>query len=181
MKRILLIALGLTVGLLGGCRTGVEVVSPDPASIPELESKEAAAEQPASQPVAAPEPAPAAEPEVHENKIKWTTASEVDNFGYDVYRSESEDGPFEVLNGEVIEGAGTVDEPTAYQFVDDTIDPHKAYHYYVESISMSGVRERFTPIIRASPKVPSTEQVPAAEQVPTAEPEVDEAVDEDGE
>jgi hypothetical protein len=92
--------------------------------------------------------------EVFQNTIKWSTASELDNFGYDVYRSESEDGAFERLNTEVIEGAGTTDEVNRYQYVDDTIDPRKTYYYYVESISMSGVRERFTPIAKTPPKVP---------------------------
>lgn len=78
--------------------------------------------------------------------IKWATASEVDNFGYDVYRSENEDGPFDRLTEDPIEGAGTTDEPSYYQFVDDTIDPRKDYYYYVESISIHGERERFTPV-----------------------------------
>jgi hypothetical protein len=92
--------------------------------------------------------------EAFENTIKWSTASELDNFGYAVYRSESEDGPFARINTEVIEGAGTTDEVSHYCFVDDTIDPHKTYYYYVESISMSGVRERFTPIAETPPKIP---------------------------
>ncbi len=98
------------------------------------------------------------ENEVYKNTVKWATASEVDNFGYDVYRSQSEEGPFERLNPEVIEGAGTTDEPTRYRYVDDTIDPHTTYYYYVESISMSGVRERFTPIAKVPPKIPAEEE-----------------------
>jgi len=92
------------------------------------------------------------------NTIKWSTASEVDNFGYDIYRSESEDGPFERINTEIVEGAGTTDEVSRYEFVDDTIDPHTTYYYYVESISMSGVRERFTPIAKTPPKTPPAEE-----------------------
>ena len=99
---------------------------------------------------------------VYRNTVKWATASEVDNFGYDVYRGESEDGPFERINPEVIEGAGTSDEPNHYRYVDDTIDPRKTYFYYVESIAMSGVRERFTPIAKAPPKI--SEDREAAEQ-----------------
>ena len=87
-----------------------------------------------------------------ENTLRWKTASEVDNFGFDVYRADSEEGPFERLTEEPIPGAGTTDEPQQYVFVDDTIEAGKAYWYYVESISMSGVRERFTPVFRAAPK-----------------------------
>ena len=99
-------------------------------------------------------PAPPAPAAVYSNTIRWSTASEVDNFGFDVYRGESEDGPFIRLNPVPIEGGGTTDEPRSYSFVDDTIDPHRTYYYYVESISMSGERERFTPIGKAAPKLP---------------------------
>ena len=101
-------------------------------------------------------------PEAHQNTVKWATASEVDNFGYDVYRSLNEEGPFERINAEVVEGAGTSDEPTHYRYVDEAIDPRKTYYYYVESISMSGVRERFTPIAKVPPKI--TEEESSAEQ-----------------
>ncbi len=90
---------------------------------------------------------------VYENTIKWVTASELDNFGYDVYRGDSKEGPFECLTDEPIVGAGTTDEPTYYRYVDDTIDPYETYWYYVESISLHGDRERFTPIYSAKPKL----------------------------
>ncbi len=109
----------------------------------------------------------AATAETYQNTIKWSTASEVDNFGFDVFRGDSEDGPFERLNAETIEGGGTVDEPRKYQFVDDTIDPHRTYYYYVESISMGGVRERFTPVGKAGPKIKPVEidaEKPAGEE-----------------
>lgn len=104
-------------------------------------------------PAAGPPPAPA-----YGNSIKWKTASELDNFGYDVYRGESPEGPFERINPRVIEGAGTTDEPTAYEYVDRGVDPRKTYYYYVESISMDGVRKRFTPIGTAEPKILAVEE-----------------------
>ena len=91
--------------------------------------------------------------EKHSNALRWSTATETDNFGYDVYRGESEDGPFKRLNPDPIPGAGTTDEPSSYEFIDDDIDPYKTYWYYLESISLSGVKERFTPIFRKKPKL----------------------------
>jgi len=93
----------------------------------------------------------AGEDEVPSRTIKWKTASELDNFGFDVYRGESEEGPFTRLTEQPILGAGTSDAPSSYQYVDDTIDPDKTYYYYVESISNNGVRERFTPIYEVGP------------------------------
>lgn len=86
------------------------------------------------------------------NTIKWRTSSEESNFGFNVYRSGSEEGPFKKLNDTPIEGGGTTDTPRNYQFEDTEIEPNKGYYYYVESISLEGVRERFTPVIYAKPK-----------------------------
>lgn len=94
------------------------------------------------------------EPPRYQNTLKWSTASEVDNFGYDVYRGDSDEGPFGKLTKEPIPGAGTTDEPSHYEYVDDTIDPRRVYYYYVESIAMDGTRERFTPVRKAEAKLP---------------------------
>jgi hypothetical protein len=134
--------LGIGIVIAGGCASSG---SPEPAS--DSSSATSAATQPA-----APRQAPD-EPPV--NTLKWTTASEVDNFGFDVYRSLSEDGPFEKITVEPLPGAGTTDEPQKYVFVDDTIDPSRDYFYYIESISLGGVRERFSPIILAPAKRPT--------------------------
>lgn len=86
------------------------------------------------------------------NTLRWSTASEVDNFGFDVFRATKEEGPFAAVNDEPVPGAGTVDTPSDYVYVDDTIAAGQEYFYYVESISMSGERERLTPVFRAPPK-----------------------------
>ncbi len=110
--------------------------------------------------------APAEEPfeeESYSRTLRWSTASEVDNFGFDVYRGDSEEGPFERLTETPIEGAGTTDLTTRYSFEDDTIDPYRTYYYYVESISLTGVREQFTPVITAKPKLPAEGETEAGE------------------
>jgi hypothetical protein len=113
-------------------------------------------EEPAVSPASRSESAPsdddgaAEEPPV--NTLKWTTASEVENFGFDIYRSFSEDGPFDRITAEPIPGAGTTDEPQSYVWVDAEIDPSEDYYYYIESISLGGVREKFSPVIRSPAK-----------------------------
>ena len=84
-----------------------------------------------------------------QNVIRWSTASEVDNFGFDVYRAEQENGPFTRITQQPVPGAGTSDEPARYEYTDASIKPDIQYYYYVESISMSGVREKFTPTFKA--------------------------------
>lgn len=156
-RRGQIIAWAIAAILAAACRTATPSSPAPPAPAPSTPAP------------SAPEPAPAAtdtaaetaQPEVDglentvfKNTIRWVTASEVDSFGFDVYRGESETGPFVRLNAEIIEGAGTTDEPRRYEFVDSTIDPYKTYYYYVESIAMSGEREHFTPIAKVAPKIP---------------------------
>jgi len=86
------------------------------------------------------------------NTPKWSTASELENFGFDVYRGDTEEGEFTRLTESPIQGAGTSDEPHSYSYRDDSIDPCKDYWYYVEAISTSGGREKFTPTFRAPAK-----------------------------
>lgn len=82
--------------------------------------------------------------------VRWTTASELENYGYHVYRGPTENGPFERLTGEPILGAGTSDVPHSYRFEDTTAVPGEVYYYYVESISTSGQTRRFTPVQRSA-------------------------------
>ena len=114
------------------------------------DSSESGEGEPAESPAAREEPAD----EPVANTLKWTTASEVDNFGFDIYRSLNEDGPFDRITDDPLPGAGTTDEPQNYVFVDSEIDPTKDYYYYIESISLGGVREVFSPVIRSPAKRP---------------------------
>ncbi|MHB8797038.1 MAG: hypothetical protein ACYDBY_01115 [Thermoanaerobaculia bacterium] len=112
-----------------------------------------AVESPAPTPTPAPKAeAPDAKAGRLKNTLRWKTASEVNNVGFDVYRSTAKDGRFERITPKPIPGAGTSDEPHEYAWADDTIEPGTAYWYFVESISLTGVREKFTPTFKAPVK-----------------------------
>ena len=95
------------------------------------------------------------------NTARWTTASEQNNFGFEVFRSDSEKGEFAKLTKEPILGAGTSDETHKYEYRDYTIDPCREYWYYVEGITTSGAHEKFTPTFRAPPKRRAPGSAPA--------------------
>lgn len=140
-------ALGLLTALLGlvvGCGTAGDSMV---ASEPVANAQQAAEPEPDSQREAEDEPLV--------NTLKWTTASEVENFGFDIYRSLAEGGPFDRITDTPLAGAGTTDEPQSYVYVDEDIDPSKDYFYYIESISLGGIREKFSPVIRAPAKRPT--------------------------
>lgn len=145
------------------------------AALPALAAAQMAPASPSPAPVApSPSPSPSGSPSPAPlaNTLKWSTASEVENFGYDVYRGDKEEGPFTRINAKPIPGAGTFDEPRFYQYVDSDIDPTRYYYYYVESISLKGVREKFTPVIKAPPKrpLPGASPAPAPATSPAANP-----------
>jgi hypothetical protein len=72
--------------------------------------------------------------------LKWSTQSEINNLGFDVYRSESLDGPFVKVSQTYIPGAGTDGTPHSYRFIDENVEVGKTYYYYLEDISYNGVR-----------------------------------------
>jgi hypothetical protein len=80
--------------------------------------------------------------------LTWSTASEVDNYGFFVMRADDEKGPFKALNEKAIPGSGNSDLPREYRYKDFAVVPGRSYHYYLESVSMSGVREKFSPVLK---------------------------------
>lgn len=157
MMRAVSALLALTVLLLTGCASTEVYPEPVGAEPPVTREDIPPAPDPVSSDRAeAAEPAAEEEPSDEElsNTLRWTTASEVENFGFDIYRATSEEGPFERMTEEPLPGAGTVDEPQSYVWVDSDIDPAVDYYYFIESISFGGVREKFSPVIKAPAKRP---------------------------
>lgn len=102
------------------------------------------AEKPASKPPATPAAADA-RPRI---TLKWSTASEVDNYGFTVFRADEEKGPFKVLNDRPIAGGGNSDVPRDYRYEDLDVEVGRTYFYYLESISTQGVKEKFSPVLK---------------------------------
>jgi hypothetical protein len=90
------------------------------------------------------------------NTLRWSTASEEEVFGFDVYRATRREGPFVRLTKTPVLAAGQSDTQQNYSFVDDAIVPEIEYFYYIEEISMSSERHRVTPVITAPAKTAST-------------------------
>ena len=78
--------------------------------------------------------------------LKWTTESEVDNAGFYIYRSETKDGEFRVVNPTMIQGAGTTGERNEYTWTDTTAKPNTVYYYQIEDVSHAGVRKQLATV-----------------------------------
>ena len=78
--------------------------------------------------------------------LKWTTESEVDNAGFYIYRSETKDDDFKVVNPTMIQGAGTTGKRNEYTWTDTTAKPNTVYYYRIEDVSHAGVREQLATV-----------------------------------
>jgi hypothetical protein len=78
--------------------------------------------------------------------LSWATGSETENLGYHIYRGLTEDGPYEKLTAELIEGAGSSRTIQTYQFVDQTVQDTKRYFYKLEQIDFDGTRKMHGPV-----------------------------------
>ena len=73
--------------------------------------------------------------------LSWTTASEIENAGFNIFRSEGKAGTFVKVNARLIQGAGTTSDRNEYTWIDTTAKPNVAYYYQIEDISFSGVKQ----------------------------------------
>jgi len=74
--------------------------------------------------------------------VEWTTESEVNNLGFNLYKSESKDGEFAQLNTTIIEGAGNSTTKNDYTFTDTEVVPGKIYYYQIEDVAFDGKTEK---------------------------------------
>ncbi len=76
--------------------------------------------------------------------IRWTTESELDNAGFNIYRSDTRDGEFKQVNEALIQGKGTTAERSSYKWIDATAKPGAVYYYQIEDVSFAGERNTLT-------------------------------------
>lgn len=78
----------------------------------------------------------------------WTTQSETNNLGWNIYRSKTETlSEIIQINFDIVPGAGTTSQPTEYIFEDENEALiGETYWYILESISGSGETENYGPI-----------------------------------
>ncbi len=81
------------------------------------------------------------------NVLTWTTASEVNTVGFNLYRSESKDGPFTQINTQVIPTTGDAVTGSKYRYEDKEVLAGRTYYYQLEDVEAGGTTTRHGPII----------------------------------
>jgi len=78
--------------------------------------------------------------------IEWSTASELDTVGFNIYRSDDPDGGTLKVNDQLIPASADAYTGSDYTFTDQNVLAGKTYYYWLEDISGSGAVNRNGPI-----------------------------------
>ncbi len=78
--------------------------------------------------------------------IEWSTASELDTVGYNLYRSQAEDQTGEKVNQNLIPAGGDPLSGSDYSFVDKQVNAGQRYYYWLEDVGPTGNTNRHGPI-----------------------------------
>ncbi len=71
--------------------------------------------------------------------LNWQTATETNNFGFDVERSFGEEKSWEKIG--FIKGAGTTSQQQVYEFIDNTASEAGTYYYRLRQVDTNGAFE----------------------------------------
>jgi hypothetical protein len=78
--------------------------------------------------------------------VQWTTATEINTAGFNVYRSERAEGPYTKLNAQLIPASDAL-TGGKYQYEDTTVVAGRTYYYQLEDVEYGGATARHGPIV----------------------------------
>ncbi|GAB4266963.1 MAG: hypothetical protein Kow0080_08640 [Candidatus Promineifilaceae bacterium] len=75
--------------------------------------------------------------------VEWTTATELNTAGFNVYRSQQPDGEFVKINSQMIPAKGNTTTGSVYQFTDEQVKAGQTYYYVLEEIELTGSSKQY--------------------------------------
>ncbi len=78
--------------------------------------------------------------------LKWETAGEIDNAGFNIYRSSAENGSYEQINAALIPARGSATAGSTYRFADTGVERGSIYYYRLEDIDTNGITTVHGPV-----------------------------------
>lgn len=84
--------------------------------------------------------------------VEWSTETEIDNAGFNLYRAESENGNYIKINASLIFANGSSTQGSSYEFADMGVQNRKTYWYKLEDIDLSGTSTFHGPV-SATPRL----------------------------
>ena len=80
-------------------------------------------------------------------QVEWTTETEMNTAGFNLYRSESPNGPFDFkVNAHLIPASPDPLTGSSYQFTDPTARPGVTYYYLLQEVETTGAVNTHGPI-----------------------------------
>lgn len=79
-------------------------------------------------------------------KLVWVTESETENAGFFLLRSTDEQGPYERINEELIDGSGTTPTRKKYEYTDKNVLQNQTYFYKLADVNYQGQMEYHGPV-----------------------------------
>ncbi|MCS7222379.1 MAG: hypothetical protein RML36_04230 [Anaerolineae bacterium] len=87
--------------------------------------------------------------------VEWSTETEVNTIGFNLYRSESPEGPFIRVNDQLIPSSPDPLVGGHYVYTDTQVVAGRTYYYELEDVEANGVSTRHGPIaVTAQPTSP---------------------------
>ena len=79
-------------------------------------------------------------------ELRWETGSELNNLGFHLYRSPTDDGPHEQITASVIPGLGSSPVGAKYSYRDTGLTNGVTYYYQLEDIETTGETDFHGPV-----------------------------------
>lgn len=79
--------------------------------------------------------------------VEWTTASELDTVGFNLLRAETQNGPFEQINANLIPAGSDSLTGSNYTFTDSNVQDGITYYYMLEENELTGETSHHGPIV----------------------------------
>jgi hypothetical protein len=80
-------------------------------------------------------------------RVEWSTETEMNTGGFNLYRGESADGPFDVkVNDQLIPPSADPITGGSYQYIDKKTQPGVTYYYKLEEVEKNGGTNSYGPI-----------------------------------
>jgi hypothetical protein len=88
--------------------------------------------------------------------IEWSTETEVNTIGFNLYRAESPEGPFTRVNDQLIPSSPDPLVGGHYVYTDTQVAAGRTYYYELEDVEANGISTRHGPIaVTVQPALPT--------------------------
>jgi len=92
--------------------------------------------------------------------IYWTTASEIDNAGFNLHRGLSKEEPYTRINDQLIPAQGDELQGATYSFTDEDVTPGLTSYYWLEDVNLQGRSTMHGPVSATPTSAEEREEVP---------------------